>query len=106
MSMFISNLSDSSKTALLKKIAERNPKALTDAFNSLAEISETANNIHSGLLSARQVEELDRLIKGNEKINAIKLHRIISGDGLRESKDWVEERARIIGYPFPNRNEW
>jgi ribosomal protein L7/L12 len=41
--------------------------------------------------------ELDRLIRANQKINAIKHYRMLTGDGLKESKDAVEARMAELG---------
>lgn len=41
---------------------------------------------------AEVVDRLNTYIDNNQKINAIKLVRIAFGTGLRESKDWVEDR--------------
>jgi ribosomal protein L7/L12 len=41
--------------------------------------------------------ELDRLIRANQKINAIKHYRMLTGDGLKECKDAVEARLAELG---------
>ncbi len=41
--------------------------------------------------------QIDALIRGGQKIEAIKLYRELHGDGLKESKEAVEARARDLG---------
>ncbi len=46
--------------------------------------------------------ELDRLIASNEKILAIKHYRMVTGDGLKESKDAVEARMASLAAVAPH----
>ena len=42
-------------------------------------------------------EEIRQLAVAGQKINAIKHHRMLTGDGLKESKDAVEARMAVLG---------
>ncbi|WP_433713726.1 ribosomal protein L7/L12 [Nocardia sp. CA-084685] len=54
---------------------------------------------HLGLPSqdpAMPYDEIDELIRQGKKIHAIKLYRTLTGHGLREAKDAIEERERHL----------
>ncbi|MEV4239996.1 MULTISPECIES: ribosomal protein L7/L12 [unclassified Nocardia] len=54
---------------------------------------------HLGLPSqdpAMPYDEIDELIRQGKKIHAIKLYRTLTGRGLREAKDAIEERERHL----------
>ncbi len=51
-------------------------------------------NMEDMLQEATQLAEVARLVKNNQKIDAIKLYREITGQGLKESKDAIEKLER------------
>ena len=58
-------------------------------------IQQAADEAYSGLTSSSQ-EEVDRLIRDGKIIQAVKVVRENTGFGLKESKDTVDQRRRMI----------
>ena len=51
------------------------------------------------------VMEIDSLIASGMKIEAIKRYRELTRVGLREAKDAIEDRERILKIPVPTRSD-
>ncbi len=67
---------------MIMKIKELESKVLVDV--------KTTNNYG---LQKHQMDYIIRLARSGKKIEAIKEHRVLTGAGLKESKDWVEANA-------------
>jgi len=57
-------------------------EGLTESVSDFGFVLRTEEN--------KVIEEVDRLLKGNKKIEAIKMIRGVSGTGLKESKDFAD----------------
>lgn len=71
--------------AVAKHLAVHSPNILVNAVNAVV----NPNTCWVALVDAE--------IRKGQKVPAIKFHRSVTGAGLKESKDYIEQRARDIG---------
>ena len=71
------------KAKLLVEVAKYSPKTLVKVYDE---------GTHSLIARDKQhYDAVNRLFDGKNKIACIKEYRALSGEGLREAKDWVEK---------------
>jgi ribosomal protein L7/L12 len=105
---------DFNSRQLLFEIAKRDPGALTYAYEQLANKKEDEEfKSPEGETPAQFIQRIRDLLSSGPKISAIKAWREVTGDGLKYSKQVIEDlEARLNGWDETNpwltaqRNNW
>jgi hypothetical protein len=72
--------------------------ALAQYAHQYLKLSSPSNELQQSLNEASSLDQVHELAANGKLIEAIKAYRTLTGKGLRESKDYVEEYLRSNGF--------